>query len=126
ATKNLPATIQRKGLPKEPVSIQFSQTRSSGFGLVSDSQCLDAAVEARNLAGREIGMNNALAGSAVDLGLGRLEGSESGSMITGGDGFFNLADEGAHTAAARLVHRGAGFDLAGSILGLGLVGHIEY
>ena len=84
---------------------------------VSDGQGLHAAVEAGDLAGRQIGMDNALGGSAVDLGLGSLESGEGGCVITSGDRFLDLANERAHAATTRLVDRGAGSNLAGRLLG---------
>jgi len=84
---------------------------------VSGLESLDAAVEAADLAGSEIGVDDALGGGAVDFRLGSLEGREGNGVVAGGDRFFNLADEGADAAAARLVDRGAGSDLAGRLLG---------
>jgi len=85
--------------------------------LVSGLEGLNAAVQTADLARSEVGVNDALAGSAVDFRLGSLEGGKSNGVIAGGDGFFDLADEGTNAATTRLVDRGAGFDLAGSLFG---------
>src|SRR5690606_27937347 len=51
------------------------------------------------------------------------EGGLGGARVAAGDGFLELAQEGADPRAARLVHFGAGRDLADRLLGAGVVGH---
>src|SRR6185312_4005169 len=89
----------------------------------SGAERLDAMAEARHLAGGEIGVENALLRGAVQLGLGGPERRIGQLLIAGGDGFLDLAQEGADPALARLVDRGAGRDLAGGFLGRAGIRH---
>ena len=87
----------------------------SGGG--SGRQSLDAMVQAGNLAGGQIGMNDALGGGTVDFGFSGVQRFHGQLVVAGNDGFLDLADEGADARTARLVESRSGLDLAGGLLG---------
>src|SRR4026209_2734188 len=69
------------------------------------------------------GGRGAAARGAEPPRLGGAPGGRGLGLIPGSDRLFNLADEGPHPAATRLVDRGALRDLAGHLLGGHGVGH---
>jgi len=108
---------KEKGSLGSPISLAVAALKRRRGGTKSDAERLDPVVEAADLAGGQVGMDDTLGRGAVDFRLGSLEGFHGDLVIAGHDGFLDLADEGAHARTTRLVDRGAGFDLAGSLLG---------
>src|SRR3712207_1502265 len=97
--------------------------KNSFEGCFLGAQRLDAACETRDLPRRGVLVHDALLGRAHHLRLGSAQGGRGLGLVAGSDGLFNLADEGPHAAATRLVDRGALRDLAGHLLGGHGVGH---
>jgi hypothetical protein len=70
-------------------------------------------------------VNDALGDRAHQLGLRLDEGRLGGRGVTRSDRFFELAQEGAHARAARLVDFGAAGDLADRLLGAGVLAILQ-
>ena len=92
------------------------QTKTRPFGRVgncsqirsderrSGNQRTDAMSEARDLAGGGVLVNHALLRGPHELRLSSLQRGGGGALVAGGDRLLDLAQEGTHAAAARLVH----------------------
>ena len=69
-------------------------------------------------------MEDALLGTAHQLGLGSLECRSGFGLVAGGNRLLDLADEGPHAADAVLVDLGAAGGDAGGLLRRFRVGHL--
>ena len=94
------------------------QSEKSGGG-----HLLQLCGETTHLARTRVLVNHALGDGAHQLGLGLDEGGLRRTGVAARDGLLEFAQEGADARAARLVHFGAGSDLADRFLGAGIVGH---
>src|SRR5208337_4931068 len=83
------------------------------LGWSAGRESLDALGQARNLARGRIFVNDALLRRAGQARLGLAQRLDGGLRVLGGDRLLDLADIGAHLAAARLVDGGPAAGLAG-------------
>ena len=63
----------------------------------------DAGVEPRNLSRRSVAVKNAVSDTAMQLGLGRLQGCRRRRLVARGDSRLDLLDEASNAAHPRTV-----------------------
>src|SRR5262249_31210854 len=83
----------------------------------------DAGVEARQLAGDGVLVEDALRDAAMHLGLGGEEGGLGRGLVAAGDRLLDLLDESLDAALAGAVHHRALLGLADAFLGGFMGGH---
>ena len=90
---------------------------------ISGADCGDPVCQTGDLPRCGVLMEDALLGSSHQLWLGCAQSGICASLVARGDGFFDLAQEGAHAAAAGLVDVGFVGNLPDCFLGRTGVGH---
>ncbi len=99
--------------------------RSRNSGTKSACEGPNPGRKPGNFPGRGIFMDHALLRAAHDFGLRILQRGLGSRLVAGGDRLFDLADIGAHAAAAVLVDRGAALgDASRFLCGFG-IGHLS-
>ena len=86
-------------------------------------QCLDARRQTGEFARNGIFMRDALAGGALHLRLGRLEGGGGGFLVAPLDRLLHFLDEASHPRRAGAIALAAACVLADTFTGRGGIGH---